>query len=419
MGAIVLLKKKADQTRLTNKRPITLLNTIYKIGAKTIQRRVTPILQCLISPQQAAFLPGRNIHHSVLLLSEMLHQAEISGEEHILLKLDVHKAFDSLEWPYILATVEQAGMNGILFSFLKASFSSASSHIILNGRPTESFQLARSVRQGCPLSPLIFILAYDNLSPDVFRRLALNQGLLRGVEFPDTGLSTLLAMFADDTNVLIRAEIRYIEKIKEILDQFGAASGLRFIWENTKAVFIPGGPPPMGYWLFPWTWEEDSNATKTLGFHTASSIPRPLMEAQIQGKVETSIGKLNKRKLSLAGRITAANSLILGTVWYIVTLWAGDLSFLSKLQTKIEIFVWAGRSRVNRNSTTQSKVHGGLGLILIIEQYRAIAGNLMLWVLGPEAHPLKTILCSHLRELQSRNIWGIPDFTWVVTKGGP
>lgn len=81
-GAIVLLKKKADQPQLTNKRPITLLNTVYKIGAKVIQRRILPILQRIISPQQSAFLTGRNIHHSMLLMGEMLHQAKISGEEH-------------------------------------------------------------------------------------------------------------------------------------------------------------------------------------------------------------------------------------------------------------------------------------------------------------------------------------------------
>lgn len=100
----------------------------------------------------------RNIHHSLLLMGEMLHQAEQCGEDYILLQLDVCKAFDNMEWAYILATVEKAGMNGMVSGFLKASFSSASSNIVLNGRPTASFQLARSVGQGCPLSLLIFIL---------------------------------------------------------------------------------------------------------------------------------------------------------------------------------------------------------------------------------------------------------------------
>lgn len=75
LGLIVLLPKKNDQRVLNNKRPITLLNVSYKIGAKAMQMRLTPILQRLISPQQFAFLPGRNIHHSLVLLGEMLNQA--------------------------------------------------------------------------------------------------------------------------------------------------------------------------------------------------------------------------------------------------------------------------------------------------------------------------------------------------------
>lgn len=80
-GNIVLLPKKLEQSLLTNKRPITLLNAAYKIGAKAMQRRLTPLLQRIITPQQFAFLLGRNIHHSLLLMGEMLQQATVSGEE--------------------------------------------------------------------------------------------------------------------------------------------------------------------------------------------------------------------------------------------------------------------------------------------------------------------------------------------------
>lgn len=133
--------------------------------------------------------------------------------------------------------------------FFKASFRSAKSNMILNGRPTAAFQLARSVRQGCPLSPLIFILGLDTLS--LMLTQAKIQRTLVGVDFRDLLLSTLHSMYVDDTSVIIKAEIWYVMALKAILDLFSIASGLRFIWENTKAAFIPGGPPPMSFWLFP------------------------------------------------------------------------------------------------------------------------------------------------------------------------
>lgn len=79
LGMIVLLPKKNDQQRLSNKRLMTLLNVAYKIAAKAFQNLLSPILQNVISPQQFAFLLGRNIQHSLLLLGEMLQQAANSG----------------------------------------------------------------------------------------------------------------------------------------------------------------------------------------------------------------------------------------------------------------------------------------------------------------------------------------------------
>lgn len=73
-----------------------MLNVIYKIGTKALQHRITLLLERIISPQQFAFLSGRNSHHSLVLLGEMLLRASQSREKYVLLKLDVIKAFDKL-----------------------------------------------------------------------------------------------------------------------------------------------------------------------------------------------------------------------------------------------------------------------------------------------------------------------------------
>lgn len=145
-------------------------------------------------------------------------------------------------------------MNDIFLKFLKASFSTASSHIILNGRPTNAFCLARSVRQGCPLSPLVFILTFDNLS--LMLSEAMTKQRIRGVDFPEVGIKNLLTMYVDETSVLMRADMGSVLHLKAILETFSVASGLHCVWEKTKAAFIPGGAPPMEFWLLPWTWKE-------------------------------------------------------------------------------------------------------------------------------------------------------------------
>lgn len=79
-------------------------------------------------------------------MGEMLHQATHSGEDYVFLKMDVVKAFDRLEWTFLLALLGKNGMAGLLPCFLKAGFATASSAVILNGISTEHFSIKRSVR---------------------------------------------------------------------------------------------------------------------------------------------------------------------------------------------------------------------------------------------------------------------------------
>lgn len=136
--------------------------------------------------------------------------------------------------------------------------------------------------------------------------------------------------------------------------------------------------------------------------------------------IDSRLGKMRNKHLALATRVTVANGLILSAIWYTLTLWAGEMAFLQKIQKRIESFVWAGRPRVDRNTISQTRSRGGLGLISVANQYRAMIGNLisnlMVWIVGPETHPLRTILQSHMCDLSMRK-WGVSDLTWLVTKG--
>lgn len=135
-------------------------------------------------------------------------------------------------------------------------------------------------------------------------------------------------------------------------------------------------PTPALFWLLPWHWEEDVNATRYLGFPVVGRFSPGLLRTQIQASITSSLNKMKLRHLTLAGRVLVANSLILSSIWFFLILWAGDFTFFTQLQSQIDYFVWGGRSRVSRNAVTQPKSDGGLGLLLIVEQYRAIIGIL-------------------------------------------
>lgn len=124
----------------------------------------------------------------------------------------------------LFAVLEKAGFSGTLTAFLRAGFANASSSVLLNGIQTQNISLARSVRQGCPLSPLLFILAFDVLS-SMFQQGLLERRIV-GVSFPVLGIQSLHNMVADDQSVVICAILRYIQELKRLMHLFGRVSGL-------------------------------------------------------------------------------------------------------------------------------------------------------------------------------------------------
>jgi hypothetical protein len=108
-GLITLLHKGGDRLPLNNYRPITLLNTTYKIFAKLLQRHLQPILMELISFDQSAFFPLRYILDNIVLTQETLHWAKTSKQPLILLKLDYTKVYDRIAWSFLFQAMEVMG----------------------------------------------------------------------------------------------------------------------------------------------------------------------------------------------------------------------------------------------------------------------------------------------------------------------
>lgn len=143
---------------VTNKRPITLLNVPYKIDTKTVELKVVLIMMRIILTQQYAYLLGRQIHHMLLILNEMVHRVMQSSKVHLVLKLNIFKAFDCVKWQFVSCVLQHMGFGNQLVDFLQAIIGNANSSIIINGKTTRTFDITRSMRQGDPLSPLFFLL---------------------------------------------------------------------------------------------------------------------------------------------------------------------------------------------------------------------------------------------------------------------
>jgi hypothetical protein len=174
---------------------------------------------------------GRSILDNVFMAQEALGWAEESNQDLVLLLLDFEKAFDRIEWNFLFTALEKLGFKDIWIRWVSSLYKEATSAIKMNGELGPDFQLARSVRQGCPLVPYIFIFATDVLG----YMLANPKYGIEGLSLPKGGLIKDQT-FADDTTLYLKRTPPNLDKPQRVLKLFSSASGARINWHKSAAI---------------------------------------------------------------------------------------------------------------------------------------------------------------------------------------
>ena len=132
---MVLLRKKHDAEEIGDFRPISLIHSFAKLFTKVLARRLAPHMCNLVKPNQSAFIRTRVIHENykaVHLTAKLLHRSKVPSS---LLKIDVAKAFDTVNWVFLLGLLQHFGFPRRWVNWISILLSSASTKIILNGSP--------------------------------------------------------------------------------------------------------------------------------------------------------------------------------------------------------------------------------------------------------------------------------------------
>ena len=186
--------------------PLVLLG-VYKILAKVLANRLRRVLDGLVSESQNAFVRDRQTLDSVLIANECLDSRLKSHNPGVVCKLDIEKAYDHVNWECLLHLLDRMGFGSKWKMWIKTCISTVRFSIMVNGSPSGFFGSSRGIRQGDPLSPLLFLLVMEVLSRMLSRTE--EAGLIRGfraVKAQEEGLSISHLLFADDTVVFCDAD---------------------------------------------------------------------------------------------------------------------------------------------------------------------------------------------------------------------
>ena len=230
---MILIRKKEQPNSLGDYRPISLIHSFSKLFTKCLARRLAPRLHEIVSPSQSAFIKGRSIHdnfRAVQLSSRWLNAKKVAA---VLLKLDIAKAFDSVSWPFLLEVLQHIGFPRRWIDWISLLLSTSSTRIIMNGRPGNRITHARGLRQGDPISPMLFVIVMESLN-SLFKE-ADRRGALSPL--PERVACNRKSLYADDVVLLVAPLQSDLQCVQQVLLLYAGASGL--ITNFNKCVVSP------------------------------------------------------------------------------------------------------------------------------------------------------------------------------------
>jgi len=231
-GWMCLIYKKEDQTDISNYRPITLLNTDYKVLTKVLAVQLMDHIPTLVHEDQAGFIPQQSIFNHIQLAQSIIAYAENSETNGAIVALDQEKVYNRIHHNYLWKTLEAFHLSQPFISTIKSLYQHATTQVAINGVLSSSFQVKHGVHQGDPLSCPLFDLAIEPLACKIR-----NDPLIRGINIPTAPWNPKIAMFADDTTLFL-SKFDRLDNVHESLEHWCTVSEAKFNTEKTEIIPI-------------------------------------------------------------------------------------------------------------------------------------------------------------------------------------
>jgi Reverse transcriptase (RNA-dependent DNA polymerase) len=365
-GIIVLIPKKANHEDLNEFRPISLLNCDYKLFSKIIANRMTENLEQIVGERQSACVPNRSCVNNITKLRNPIAKASSSRRiKFSIFSLDMNKAFDRVMHSFLWKVLEKFGFPVPFIELLKNIYKNAKSQVVVNGFLTNQIQIKRSVRQGCPLSMILFVMYIEPL-------LLMIDEMIEGIQIGRTTVKSLA--YADDICFVVQddeeADAAYMA-VQAFCHESGA------LLNQLKSAFLRINGCKIGPQRI-----AERNELKMLGlcFTTSLSAMIKVNFDRLTANVKFMTRHSSIRNLNLIQKVWFVNTFVLSKLWFVSQVIPPGNSQATQIKTAIGNFLWAGQLyRIERKQLWLPRKKGGLALISIEDKMKALfLKNLML-----------------------------------------
>ena len=362
-GIIKLLPKQPFCTTLSHWRPITMMGILYKILAKAIAIRLNPLLRQAVHSSQSGFIGGRSIYDNILTVQLGIEYAQRTKQETVLMQLDFAKAFDSVSWGFISKTLHHMGFGSRISNAIHMLGGGATSVLSINGCITDPITIHRSVRQGCPLSPLLFAVATHPLF--CMLEKVSNDGILHGLRLQNKNLSGL--GFADDTLMMLRATNQNIETCLTLMNVFSDASDLQLNIE--KSTLIDVSACNFDALIWPGKRVHRGTVFRYLGYPLGVDVTNKQLLDWVLDRIRTKILYWHSSEWPLHVRLRITQAILIPYVLYFLPLLDWKKSHIDKVNTLLIRFMWNAKPQkpvtppIKWDLVSTPKNGGGLGIL--------------------------------------------------------
>ena len=349
-------KNKGEKNDLKNYRPISLINVDCKIISKALSSRLKVVMSSIISPDQTCCIPGRDIANNLHSIRDVVDMLNDRKECNYLVKIDQEKAFDRVSHKFMLDILKKYNFGDNFRKWIGIFYTNIKSSVKCNGHLTPYFKITRGVRQGDPMSSMLYVLISEPLN-----RLIRSNENIKGVQISDH-IHSLIYQHADDTTLTVSSKDS-VTNVFRCLEYYCEGTGSKVNLHKSEILVL--GNQNQNNLSLDIPVKVNFECIEVLGlyFGTNKEMCESLNWVKKINKLQSLLNLWLQRNLTLHGRATVLNVLITSTLWYSFTVLPVPKWVENSLSRLFVNFLWHNKKAKIAQTTLIGPVNkGGLNI---------------------------------------------------------